>query len=137
MPKERTAAPLAEFVKFRAVGARVLGRVTKFDTNDNGSFIVLHPAYVLDAGEREPTRYEEIAIGLTADMRGKITPSDVGSMLVIGMVGEKPTNKGNPTKLFKVMEVAKGENFVEVITNDELFKPVTANPFDEQDELPF
>lgn len=141
MPKQRQSEGLLEFVKLTRVGDRVLGRMTKHDVNDNGSFITLEPVLVKHAG-KDAERFGGVALGLTADLRSKVTARDENKWLLIGLVGFKASGKGDPTKLFAVYECEADEDMRATIANDELFRPVAATsdaaPFGvEQDELPF
>ena len=142
MPKQRESAGLLEFHKMATVGERVLGKVTRHDVNENGAFITLEPVLIRHAmGDVE--RFGGIALGLTADLKGKVSAKDVGKLLVIGLVGRKESKKGQPTKLFSVYEVEAGDDARAVIANGELFKPVVPKSDDagalgdDDDDLPF
>lgn len=105
-----TKTALPGFVKWKKPGQKVGGKVKKFDSNDNGPFVVLSPAFVADAGESWGRRYDSLPVPLMTDLLRKVdTPDDVGKVLVFTFKDEETTERGNKKKLFNVAELDPSE----------------------------
>jgi hypothetical protein len=108
--QERNATPLAEYFKFRDKGQRVIGKVQKFFTNENGLSMVMSPVILWTKAKGTPQAYRNIAIGLTTDLRYKIIdPDDKDLWFSIELVGFEPSGKGAPRKMFKVLSLDENE----------------------------
>lgn len=109
MAKERQVVN-HEFVKLNTLGKSVVGRVTRYGTNDNGSFIVLEPIFIQDAPSAKWKRYGGAAVGLSTDLRRKIDESDKGKILQITFTDTQPVaGQPSPQKLFKVLDLDNAE----------------------------
>jgi hypothetical protein len=101
----------APFFKFAAIGQAVAGHVFKYGNNDNGGFIEMRPVMVRD-GRGEQWEKQEgpgIAVGLSTDLGMKITSGDVGRFLLIEFNDTEPAKRGQPRKVFRVIEMTKAE----------------------------
>lgn len=105
MAQQRTAAPLAEFVKITKVGQQVIGLVTRYGSNNNGPMVILAPVILRESNKGEGKRFAELALGLSTDLQQKITAADTGKVLGIAFTATKPSTKESPTKLFQVFEL--------------------------------
>lgn len=126
MAKQREATNLAEFVKFTAIGAAVLGYVQRAGENGNGPFVIFSPAGFRPSADSSFTRYEELACGLATDLASKVRRDDVGKILLFVFAGTKPTSK-DPLKLFNVVELTTEEARA-VMTGGELLPEWVAAP---------
>lgn len=112
MATERTAAPgkrlLPEFLKFTRIGQQVCGRITKYEQNKNGPFVVMEPVLVM---EKDGTwsRYAGAALGLTTDLGRKIIAGDVGKFLQVVFRDTEPTDQGSDKKIFAVLDLDNDE----------------------------
>lgn len=111
MAQDREAqTSLAAFYKFTTVGQSVAGLVSKTGHNDNGDFIVLAPALFRHERTAAFERSDELAVGLTTDLGMKIDPrNDKGRFLLIEFDDTEPTKRGQPKKLFRVVELTRTE----------------------------
>lgn len=50
-------------------------------------------------------RFGSAAVGLSTDLRRKVTEADVGKALMLTYHATSPSDKGSPQKLFKVFEM--------------------------------
>lgn len=105
MARHRTAAPLAEFVKIQTIGQQVIGLVTKYGSNSNGPMVTLAPVMLRNSNKGQGHRFEELALGLSADLQQKISAADVGKVLGIAYTATRPSTKESPTKVFQVFEL--------------------------------
>lgn len=154
MATERTAAPLSGFFKFNKVGQSVVGHVNRFitanTTNGPSTFMILRPVLIHDGNKTPGTplyeRWESCAIGLSADLRGKLSQRDEGLFVRITYDSQEPTKKGNPKRVFKVEILEPSE--IRAL-NDAAGKDHQAEPYfadkvhgdsetsEEGDDLPF
>ncbi len=112
MANEREAVTtLAPFHKFTYLGQALAGFVHKASKNDNGEFIVFRPALLRhERGAKFDARVDEIAVGLTTDLGMKIdTRTDVNKFLVIEFHDQEPSTRGQPKKIFRVIELSREE----------------------------
>lgn len=108
MGDKREATNLAEFARFRAVGAAVLGYVERMGENGNGPFAILSPAGFRASKDAPFTRYQELGVGLATDLSSKVRKDDVGKIMLFVFAGTKPTSK-DPLKLFNVVVLSTDE----------------------------
>lgn len=158
MATERVAPPLSGFFKFSKVGQSIAGHVDSVRTvntqQGTSTFIVLRPVLIHDGHKANGSplyeRYESCAIGLSADLRAKITERDAGLYLRITYDRQEPTKKGNPKRVFLV-EILEGHEMRAL--NDKAGKEHAATPYfpdsagnrsesddtgdDNEDDLPF
>lgn len=113
MATKREARQLSEFFKFREVGQIVAGVADKFGQSGkfDTQYVVFEPALLRASKDATPTKYGSLAIGLSADLLAKVSPrNDVGRYLSIEFTGYEPSPKGQPKKIFEVLELT-GEEF--------------------------
>ncbi len=153
MARTREAAPMAGFFKFTKVGQSVAGHVHDYRTvptsDGKSTFITLRPVLINDQIKREDgikfRRFESCAIGLSTDLRLKITEKDKGAFLRITFSDKEASRKGNPRKIFIVEELEPSEMRAIDETAD---KSAQTEPYyatsdekktddDNDDELPF
>lgn len=108
MATQRKASDLSEFVKFKRIGAAILGRITEQGTNQNGRYVVFHPAAYRSVSGEAFERYQELKVGLSTDLAAKVDKSDTGKCVAFILVGEVPTNQ-SPRKIFNVVVMDNSE----------------------------
>lgn len=161
MATERHAGQLAEFFKFTKIGQAMVGRITKFGNHpQNGEFIVMEPVLIRSEPGAEAVRYAGVALGLSTDLKWKITSperdqsksgGDVNKFVSIEFIDKEPSKKGSDKKIFRVLELTRDE-MVALASGKEdmnsLYKrPVEAvsapsmesggKPVDDDDDIPF
>lgn len=127
MATQRTAAPLSEFAKFAHLGAAIIGRIARMDTNRNGDFVELEPAAFRGDASQPFTRYGALSVGLTTDLGAKIGKQDEGKIVLVVFVGTRPTAQ-DPMKLFNVWELTSDEAKAIVLDGAALSPEWTAAP---------
>ena len=158
MATERVAPPLSGFFKFSKVGQSVAGHIDSVRTvntqQGTSTFMVLRPVLIHDGNKATGSplyeRYWSCAIGLSADLRAKITERDAGLYVRITYDRQEPTKKGNPKRVFLV-EIMEGHEMRAL--NDKAGKEHAATPYfpettgtrgesehsgdEDEDDLPF
>lgn len=109
MSTERRVAPIAGFFKFKKKGQKIAGMVQRYKTGENGAFIVISPAVVFNEKGQKGEMWESVAIGLSTDLALKVTQRDVGRSLSLEFVDTEASRKGNPRKIFKVLQLEREE----------------------------
>ncbi len=109
MSKERTVAPMGGFFKFTTIGQQVAGVVKRYGNSDNGPFIVFEPVLVRNARGEQMHSFASAAVGLTTDLKLKVSQTDVGKCLALTFTDTEPTKKDSNKKLFRVEELDRGE----------------------------
>lgn len=112
MATERVAKELAEFFKFRQIGQVVIGYVDAEGVSGQYGtrYIVMEPVLIRVTPEAAPQQFGSVALGLSADLLSKINPKkDIGRCLSIEYVKDEPSPKGNPKRIFKVLELTAQE----------------------------
>lgn len=106
--KERNAI-MAEFVKWRALGIAVCGRIVASGNNKNGDFIELSPVLYRTDDKAPWQRFDRLAVGLTTHLQRQIRKDELGVFVFIRYDDTRPSPSGSPQKLFKVFDVTKEE----------------------------
>lgn len=107
MAREREAAQgvRAEFVRWTRIGQAVAGYIAAYRENDNGGLIELSPV-VARVGRGQPFQlFGSLAVGISADLSRKITPQDVGRVVLIEFKDAEPTGRDYPRRIFRVLEL--------------------------------
>lgn len=99
----------APYFKFDAIGQTVAGRVTRYDTNKFGDFVILEPLFVMNADAKTFTKYPNGAIGLTTDLARKISPDSKGRAMMVRFDDTAESGKKDRQKMFKVYELEASE----------------------------
>lgn len=112
MAVERESREMAEFFRFDRIGQSVVGWLETFGQGGQyGTKYALFEPVVIRESEQSPLRqFGSVAIGLSADLLSKLHPTrDTGKYFGVKYIGTRPSGKGSPTKLFKVMELSEKE----------------------------
>lgn len=151
MAKERTVRPMSGFFKFTTIGQSVAGKIEKYNPGgENGPFVVIAPALVATGGKVH--QWASVAVGLSTDLRLKVSPSDEGSFMGFRFKETEPTTKGSKKKIFSVVEYDSAEIRELAATADKTHRndpykdenaPAASNAAgthgaeDDEDDLPF
>lgn len=131
MGTERKAPPMSGFFKMQQVGDAASGWLKSvITTKEAGTFGVFEPLCTRAHGQRKSTSWKSGAIGFSTDIRLKITKKDEGRFFSLRLSELEDTSKGNPKKIFTILELSAEEfNTLLVHTIDntrEVFPLVTA-----------
>lgn len=147
MPTERNVRPMSGFLKFTKIGESVAGKIEKYMSGgENGPFVIIAPALVGRNGKVE--QWGSVAVGLTTDLKLKVTKDDEGKFLGFRFKETEPTTKGSQKKIFSVVEYTLDEirelsNTADKTHKSEPFPkdntPAANNAagVDDDDDLPF
>jgi hypothetical protein len=163
MATERHAGQLAEFFKFTKIGQAMVGRITKFGNHpQNGEFIVMEPVLIRAEPGTEAVRYAGVAVGLSTDLKWKITSperdqsgngGDRNKFISIEFIDKEPSKKGSDKKMFRVLELTREEMIslasgkedmnalykrpIETVSAMSMGNEIGGKQVEDEDDLPF
>ena len=99
----------AEFVRWTRIGQAVAGYIAAYRENDKGGLIELSPVVSRVGRGQDFQVYGSLAVGISADLARKITPVDVGRVVLIEFKDVEPTTRENPRRIFRVLELEEAD----------------------------